>query len=274
MTALLTLTSNPAHILDLLTRAAEAGGRAALAFYRPGETTSAQVSMKPHNSPVTEADYAADAAIRSVLTTELPDAAIFSEEASEAPERHSQRLVAVVDPIDGTRAFIQGGNEWCVSLALMADGVPVAGIIHAPARNETFAALTGHGATLNGVPLPRRDAADGRPLRISGPNRLVDTLTEHWPPTRDGETLRALAYRLVSVAAGRHDIALATQGAHDWDIAAAEVILAETACRMCSLTGERPVYNAAKPVHPALIAGEVRTVDRLVAALADAGVRA
>ena len=259
---------------DILIRAAQAAGQAALMFYRRGETTTAGISNKGNNSPVTEADYAADAAIRAILGKELPDAAIFSEEASEAPERHHQPLVAVVDPIDGTRAFIQGRDEWCISLALMLEGVPVAGVIHAPARGETYAAVAGHGATFNGRPLPLRKMAGSSPLRISGPNRLVDTLTEHWPPLSDGDTLRALAYRFVSVAAGQHDIAVATLGAHDWDIAAAEVILAETGCMITGFNGMRPVYNAAKPVHPALIAGEARTVDRLVAALAQVEIRA
>lgn len=270
------LHNDPAALraaLDVLTRAAHAAGTAALAFYRPDAATTAKISYKTQNSPVTEADYAADEAIRTIIAADLPEAALFSEEAADAPGRHHTTLVVVVDPIDGTRAFIQGRNEWCVSIALMERGYPVAGVIHAPARGETFAAARGVGATLNGAPLPRRSAPQG-PLRLSGPNRMVDTLTEHWPPTADGVTLRALAYRLASVAAGLHDVAVATLGAHDWDIAAADVILAETGCALFAISGERPVYNAANPVHPPLIAAEAVTAGRLLAALAEAGVKA
>lgn len=259
--------------LPVLVRAARAAAQAAMPYFHAGAATSAKISYKTENSPVTEADFAADAAIRAVFAADMPDAIIFSEEDDETPARHDSARVIVVDPIDGTRAFIQGRDEWCVSIALMVDSRPVAGVIHAPVRGEMFAAALGHGATLNGTSLPRRGAT-GSPLRISGPNRLVDTMTEHWPPTVDGETLRALAYRLVSVAAGQHDIALATPGAHDWDLAAAEVILAETGCQLRSLTGGKPVYNAINPVHPALIAAEAVTAGRLLAALAEAGIKA
>lgn len=258
---------------DVLIRAAEAAGSAAMAFFRPGATTRARISYKAQNSPVTEADYAADDAIRAIISAEMPDVALFSEEMSDGTGRFTHARIVVVDPIDGTRAFIQGRDEWCVSIALLVKGAPVAGVIHAPARKETFAAVRGAGATLNGRPLPRL-APGTTPLRITGPNRLVDTLTEHWPATTDGETLRALAYRLASVAAGRHDVGLATLGAHDWDIAAADLILTETGCALRTLTGGSPVYNAANPVHPALIAAETVTAGLLLAALAEAGVQA
>ena len=254
--------------LPVLIRAAEAGGRAALAFHRPGATTSARIRYKHHNSPVTEADLAADAAIRAVLSAEMPDVRIQSEEDQDAPARLSRQPTVVMDPIDGTLAFIAGRSEWCVSLALMIDRMPVAGVIHAPSRQELFSAAAGHGAHLNGARLARRPAGTAGPYRVTGPNRLLDTLTDHWPPTTDGETLRALAYRLVSVAAGAHDVAVATIGANHWDIAAAQVILAETGCALRTLTGGWPVYNGADPVHPALLAAEDGLAARLLAALA------
>ncbi len=235
-------------------------------FFRPGAATTARVSYKSSNSPVTEADFAADAAIRRAVAATLPDCVVFSEEAAGGEARFSGRRVIVVDPIDGTRAFMQGRDEWCIALALMENDRPVAGVIHAPARGELFAAARGAGASLNGRALPRRGMPE-MPLRVSGPNRLVDTLTEHWPPLKDGETLRALAYRLVSVAAGRHDIAVATTGAHDWDIAAADLILAECGCTLVTLTGERPVYNARDPVHPPLLTAPAVLAPMLLARL-------
>lgn len=259
----------PADALGVLLRAAQAGGAAAHRFFRPGGTTSARITYKGNNSPVTEADLAADAAIRAVIAAEMPDATVFSEEAAGDDSRFRHARVIVVDPIDGTRAFIQGRSEWCVSLALMVEGRIEAGVIHVPARGETFAAAAGRGATLNNRPLARRQPKAGA-LRVSGPNRLVDTLTEHWPDLEDGETLRALAYRLVTVAGGAHDVAVATLGAHDWDIAAADIILQETGCSLLTLKGAKPVYNATNPVHPPLIAADANTADRLVARLTGA----
>lgn len=253
--------------MSILIAAAEAGGRAAAAFFRPGERTSARIRYKASNSPVTEADHAADAAIRDHLAHHLADVAIFSEEAAHGDARFSAPLVAVVDPIDGTRAFISGRDEWCVSIALLKDNRPIAGVVHGPARGETYAAGLGGGAFLNGRPLPVRYLPSA-PLRVTGPTRLIDQLVDYWPAMRDGETLKALAYRLVTVAGGRHDIALATHGAHDWDIAAADIILGETGCALTTLTGARPVYNAVNPVHPALVAAPAVLAGRLVADLA------
>ena len=255
------------RVLPVLVRAAEAAGRAAMTFYTPGATTRAKIRYKLHNSPVTEADLAADAAIRAVIAEELPQVLIQSEEDDGPPARIGPAPTLVMDPIDGTRAFIAGRSEWCVSLALFVGQKPVAGVIHAPARKELFSAATGLGAWLNGQPLPRRSAPVGRPMRLTGPNRLVDTLTDHWPASTDGETLRALAYRLVSVAAGAHDVAVATIGANHWDIAAADVLLSETGCALRTLTGGWPVYNGPDPVHPALLAAEGGLAERLVAAL-------
>ncbi|HRK24896.1 MAG TPA: inositol monophosphatase family protein [Beijerinckiaceae bacterium] len=263
-------SSQLSRLRDILVRAAVAGGEAAMPFYRPAARTTATIGYKASQSPVTEADYAADAAIRAALTEALPEAAIFSEEAAKGEARFSRRQVAVVDPIDGTRAFIAGRSEWCVSVALLDDGRPVAGVIHAPARGETFAAAARLGATLNGRILSR-PVPSGGAMRITGPMHLIDQLDEHWPDLVGGETLKALAYRLVTVTDGRHDIAVASTGAHDWDIAAAAVILAEAGCTLLTFSGERPVYNAAIPVHPALLAAEAGTAHRLAGLLAAAG---
>lgn len=256
----------PEAALPILIRAAEAAGRAAVAFFRPGTTTTARVSYKDNNSPVTEADLAANEAARAIIAAEMPDAALFSEEMADTSARFSHSDVVVIDPIDGTRAFMQGQTEWCVSIALMRANVPVAGVILAPARGETFTGAHGGGAFLNGRPLPRRMPATGK-ARITGPHQLLEQLAPAWPELHRGEIFRALAYRLATIAAGTEDVAVATRGAHDWDIAAAEVILAETGCVLRTLAGASTVYNAADPVHPALVAAEAATAERLIAAL-------
>ncbi|MCA0422481.1 MAG: 3'(2'),5'-bisphosphate nucleotidase CysQ [Proteobacteria bacterium] len=267
------LHNDPAAALPILIRAAEAAGAVAMAYFQPGATTTARVDYKDNNSPVTEADLAANKAALAVIAAEMPGAALFSEEIADNSDRFNHADVVVIDPIDGTRAFIQGRSEWCVSIALMRKSVPVAGVIHAPARGETFAAARGGGASLNGRPLPRRtpSAAGGR---ITGPRPLLDTLAPVWPAFQRGETYRALAYRLATVAAGCEDVAVATEGAHDWDIAAAEVLLCETGCALLTRDGARAVYNASNPVHPALVAAEAATAERLITALSAVGAEA
>ncbi|HRJ68230.1 MAG TPA: 3'(2'),5'-bisphosphate nucleotidase CysQ [Beijerinckiaceae bacterium] len=260
-------TASPTPYLGLMRRAAQAASEAALRHFRAGSNTTARVSWKEGGSPVTEADHDADAAIRAVLSASAPDVPVFSEEAAHELQRLHSRRVFVVDPIDGTRAFMQGRDEWCVSIAMMEDGRPVAGVVHAPARNETFEASSGSGAFLNGARLPIIAGQQDRPIRTAGPRPLIERIVAADPELSASEPLRALAYRLVAVASGGITAALASKGAHDWDIAAADVILAETGCVLLSASGERPVYNAPDPVHPALVAAPPALVERLLALL-------
>lgn len=257
-------------LVNLMRRAAQAAGEAALRHYRPGANTTARVSYKEGGSPVTEADHAADAAIRDLLQAEAPDSVVYSEEAAHERLRFDNHRVFVVDPIDGTRAFMQGRNEWCVSIALMEDGVPVAGVIHAPVRGQTFEAASGYGAFLNGARLPHVGALAAGAIAVAGPKPLIERVLATEPEFAPSEPLRALAYRLACVASGSVSAAIASAGAHDWDIAAAEVLLAETGCQFVTASGERPVYNADDPVHPALVAAPPALVVRLLPHLARA----
>lgn len=247
-------TPSGSSIAGALRRAAQAAGAVAMQHYRPGLNTTARVSYKDGGSPVTEADLAADAAIRAVLAVEVPGIPVFSEEAAHERHRFDSRRVFVVDPIDGTRAFMQGRSEWCVSIALMEEDRPVSGVILAPARGECFEATLGQGAFLNEARLPPIDGAARAPVSVTGPRPMIDRVLASDPALLPGEPLRALAYRLASIAAGRMNAAFASKGSHDWDIAAADVILAETGGLILTPSGERPVYNAADPVHPALVA--------------------
>jgi myo-inositol-1(or 4)-monophosphatase len=120
--------------------AVRAAGEIALAAFRPGAPTTARVSWKEGNSPVTEADHAVDALLRARLSAAFPDAGWLSEETADDPVRLTRRRTLIVDPIDGTRGFMTGDDRFCVCAALAEEGRPVAGVVHAPARGETFAA--------------------------------------------------------------------------------------------------------------------------------------
>jgi myo-inositol-1(or 4)-monophosphatase len=257
-------------MLPVLSRAARAAGEAASRHYQRGANTTARVTYKKGGSPVTEADFDADRAIRAVISAEMPEAAIFSEEAPGDRARFAGGPVVVVDPIDGTRAFMQGRDEWCVSIALMTEGRPLAGVIHAPARGETYEASAGGGARLNGAPLSRADDEPDGEILMAGPKFLLDRIMGRVEGLRAAPPLRALAYRLAAVSSGAFSAAIASEGAHDWDIAAADVILAETGCVLLTSSGERPVYNAVDPVHPALVAATERIARRLLAGLSAA----
>ncbi|MBL8588889.1 MAG: 3'(2'),5'-bisphosphate nucleotidase CysQ, partial [Methylobacteriaceae bacterium] len=138
---------------DLLVAAADAAGRLVLPFFRHGAETTASIGWKGGQSPVTEADHAADAFLRERLTGEFPGAAWLSEETADDRVRLDAARLLIVDPIDGTRAFMTGDPRWAVCAALVVAGRPVAGVVHLPALGETYAAAAGAGARLNGAPI-------------------------------------------------------------------------------------------------------------------------
>lgn len=216
---------------------------------------------KEHNSPVSEADIVLDKFLHSTLTTARPDYGWLSEETVDNAERLSKSRVFVVDPIDGTRGFIKGEDSWTVSLAVVENGVPIAGAVYAPARDEMYDACLGGGARLNGQPL-KRQAVPGRtvPL-IPAPGAVHQELQAEGLEYARGPAYPSLAYRLVQVATGRLDAAVARRGAQDWDVAAAAVILAE-----CGLPLEDVCIGALRFNQPEIRHGAL-------AALGDASLR-
>ena len=163
-----------------------------------------------------------------MLRSAFPEAGWLSEESADDPARLARSSLLVLDPIDGTRAFMSGDPCWTVAIALVEDGRPIAGVVHAPALGETFAASLGRGATLNGEPIRAASLATLDGVRVAGPRPLVSAFAAEagfrWEPAA---RTPSLAYRLASVAAGRIPLGLAGANSHDWDICAADVILRE-----------------------------------------------
>ncbi len=111
--------------------AVRSAGALALGFFRPGEKTSAAISHKDGGSPVTEADHLVDRFLKQRLEALLPEAGWLSEETEDSAARLTKKLILVVDPIDGTRAFARGDSTWAVAVALVQEGRPLIGIVHA-----------------------------------------------------------------------------------------------------------------------------------------------
>ncbi len=255
----------------LLLRAAEAAGAAALAYFNAGRETSARVSWKEGNSPVSEADHAANDALSGMLRSARPTYQWVSEETADALDRLSASHVFVVDPIDGTRAFIAGKLQWSVSVALVVDGEPALGVIHAPALGVTYAARRGEGATRNGQAI--RSAGRRRLDRASaaGPKPTLESLEAATGVTLEhAPKVPSLALRLALAAEGRVDLALASTGAHDWDVAAADVILREAGGVLLDLDGQPLLYNRPSLRRGPLCAGPPALAAAAAAALAGA----
>ena len=147
----------PESDLDLLIDAARQAGEIALYYKAKG----LEVEHKPDDAgPVTQADFAVDNALRETLTAARSDYGWLSEESDDDTARLDAERVFIIDPIDGTRAFIAGDQGFSVALAIARKGVVISAAIHLPARDETFAATLGHGATKNGLPTSVTSADD------------------------------------------------------------------------------------------------------------------
>ena len=236
--------------LDLIRDAAREAGALAMRYFR----REPQVWMKAGNSPVTEGDLAVDRLLRNRLSAARPDYGWLSEETADSPERLSAVRTFVVDPIDGTRGFIAGSDEWCVSVAIVEAGRPVAGVLDCPAKREVYAARAGGGAVANGKTIAVREP-DGE-LRVGGPKALVQAMPEEWRRRfADVSYIPSLAYRLAMVAAGRIDATFVKASSHDWDLAAADLILSEAGGGVLDRHGETPFYARRETRHGTLVAG-------------------
>jgi myo-inositol-1(or 4)-monophosphatase len=222
---------------------------------------------KDNFSPVTEADLAVDALLHERLQALAPDHGWLSEETADTPERLARRRVWVVDPIDGTRSFISGLPDWAIAAALVEDGRPIAAALYAPATEEMFSASIGRGATRNGVPIFASAASSLSGARIAGPRSIIERLARTGLPLRVQPRIHSLALRIARVASGEVDASLAAARSHDWDLAAADLLVHEAGACLTTYDGAKPVYNRPQHAHGALAAAGIAIHPKLLAAL-------
>jgi myo-inositol-1(or 4)-monophosphatase len=236
--------------LDLILQAAKEAGELALSAREGG----LKIWSKEGGSPVTDADLAVDTLLKTELGAARPDYGWLSEETADDPARLTTRRQFVVDPIDGTVAFMKGKPWFAVSIAVVENGQPIAGVVHAPALNETYAAVADGPATLNGVVI-EPSATD----RLEGSAMLGDAKMfahpawrEPWPDMRI-ESRNSIAYRVCLVAAGAFDAAIALSPKSEWDVAAADLICRRAGAWVSDHKGRDFTYNRPVPLVPSLV---------------------
>jgi myo-inositol-1(or 4)-monophosphatase len=250
---------------DLLLGAVRNAGATALAYFR----CNTPVYHKSDGSEVTDADLAIDAQLHAELLGARPGYGWLSEETTDSPERLNAQRVWIVDPIDGTKAFIQDREQWVISAALIEDGEPVAAAVYNPARDELFAASTGRGAVLNGVPARASEKADLHGTVILAPRGVARHAGWDQPgePEVTATFVYSIAYRMCLVAAGRADGLIAKGRKSEWDVAAGALIVQEAGGRVTSSDGSRYSFNKPNPVFDGTIAGPPRLHEKLLAAI-------
>jgi myo-inositol-1(or 4)-monophosphatase len=241
------------ELLNAVRISAHEAGKIALEEFRLGGPTTARIWSKAGGSPVTSADVTVDTFLKIRLSELLPSAGWLSEETVDDPARLSCRHVWVVDPIDGTRAYLSGDPDWAVCVSLLDAGEPVLGLVYAPAHDKTYTATIGAGASLNKVAIKAPSTAFLEQARIAGPKPMQEAL-HRVTPIMQMAKVPSLALRIARIAEGALDGALVSPDSRDWDIAASDLILREAGGRVATLEGETPRYNRATPVHGVLYA--------------------
>ena len=234
----------------VLEAAVREAGTIALGFFRK----SPRQWAKGHASVVSEADLAVDRFLRTRLTGATPGFGWLSEETEDDQSRLTAPYVWIVDPIDGTRAFLAGQDDWTVSVALASAGRPVLAALYAPVTQELFLAQAERGATRNGATILTSKENGLAGARAVGPKRFLQQLADRDASVVAMPRIGSLALRLARVAQGQVDICIVGGNSHDWDLAAADLLVQESGGLLTSLVGEPIIYNRSGLVHRSLVA--------------------
>lgn len=248
--------------LALLVTASQAAAKIALPFWR----ADPKAWDKPDAAgPVTEADLAVDSYLRETLTAARPDYGWLSEETPDNPDRLSADQVFIVDPIDGTRAFIDGDGNWAHSLAIAHNGQITAAVVHLPARDRLYCAALGQGATLNAAPIAARQETNAPPSLLANKWSLQN---RYWPnggpPEIERHFRSSLAYRMALIGEGRFDAMVTFRDTWEWDIAAGALIAAEAGARVSDRFGRALSFNSPNALSKGILAGPTELIDDIV----------
>jgi myo-inositol-1(or 4)-monophosphatase len=213
-----------------------------------------QIREKNRGDPVTAADLEANLRIREIILGQFPNDGWLSEEDVDNPKRRKVARVWVVDPIDGTKEFIEGVPQFAVSIALVIDGRPMVSVVYNPAAEQFFRAVSGKGAVLNDrrIHVASRAELDGSLLLVSRtePRRKFRSFAEHCRI----ESVGSIAYRLALIAAGEGDGTLTLRTIHEWDICGGVLMVEEGGGMVLDGSGQRLVFNQETAAHRGVVA--------------------
>lgn len=225
---------------------------------------------KGDESPVTEADIAVDNLLRKRLGDAFPGHGWLSEETEDNPDRLARHRIWIVDPIDGTRAFMRGEPHFTICIALVEQARPICAIVFNPATGEMYEAVRGAGARLNGQPIAPSGKAQLEGARMLGTPSFYQSKrwAVPWPDIHI-EKRNSIAYRIALVAAGQFDGCLGLSSVNDWDLAAADLIIQEAGGRICRRDGAELLYNQRSVRHAGFIASGHALHSALIGQLAN-----
>ena len=226
-----------------------------------------EVAYKDRNDPLTAADLQADAYLKQALRDLRPDCGWLSEETVDDRQRLAKEAVWIVDPIDGTREFVEGIPEYVVAVALVEGGVPTLAVIYNPAQDEIFAAVTGGGTFRNGQrvfcsAVQSLGQATAVVSRSETKRGEIDSFRPHLGEIRP---VGSVAYKLALVAAGACDLNFSVQDKNEWDVCAGDLLVREAGGLMYTYDQQVRTYNQADTLIPGgLAAGNATLVSHIL----------
>jgi myo-inositol-1(or 4)-monophosphatase len=245
------MSASVAEDLALLEHAARIAG----AIIRDGFGKAVETWSKGAAGPVTAVDMAANAAIADLVRPARPSYGWLSEEGPDDPDRRARPRTIIVDPLDGTQAFLEKKPECAVSIGLCENGKPIAGAVYNPITDELFSGAIGFGATLNGAPITvsRRIELEDALLVGRAEWFKAKFWPSPWPPVRT-VFKHSIAYRMALVAQGSADGATFLGYKHDWDIAAGAAIVLAAGGAVTTPWGDPLTLNEPQPRSPGVVA--------------------
>jgi myo-inositol-1(or 4)-monophosphatase len=240
---------------EVAVEAAREAGAAILRHYRG----AVEAREKGRDSPVTAADLEADAIIRRRIAAAFPEDGWLSEETADSSERLGKPRVWIVDPLDGTKEFIQHIPEFCVCIALVAEQRPVVAVEYNPAADRLYVAIRGEGTTVNGTR-----------ARVSQTARLAEAAVlasrsedkrgewDAFKPRCRVALTGSVAFKLAELASGRGDATFTLTPKNEWDICAGTLLVEEAGGRVTDLDGAPLVFNQPSPLRPGMVASNGR----------------
>ena len=224
-----------------------------------------EIKEKGYHNPVTTADNEADSYLKSTLMSARPQYGWLSEETVDSKSRLSKEKVWIVDPLDGTKEFIEGVPQFVVSIALVEKGTPIIGVLHNPVTKETFHAVKGKGTYLD-------DNVYRCSIKDSTTDMLIlnsrsETRKGLWEPYKqyfkELKPIGSVAYKMGLTATGKADIFVTLRPKNEWDVCAGTCLINEAGGKVIDLNGKELTFNNQKTlIEPGLIAGYNLSVEK------------